>query len=177
MMKKLFIPLIICTIIFPLTVYGQDNVNVKELVQKQIAAAKQRMSNKNITKADGVITSNPEVNIADTKIERIDTPLNKIIFLAVSAIIIFYFVGYRRRKTKIKNTNTELKKNIQLIREEKFIKPIDPRLKKIRTTLCLNSQYLNHNEKEITQAAKKYNISTTELLLAAKFRNHSLRTN
>lgn len=94
--------------------------------------------------------------------------------LGFFSVIVMSFVAVRRSKLNKKHVpKNDFKENIKLVRAEKFIKPIDPDLKKIRTNLTLTSKYLNTSEHYVTETAKKYSLAKTEIMLAAKFRNQS----
>ena len=106
----------------------------------------------------------------------------KLIILGAFSVSVLSFVGIRRsRQVKpvpVKSkTENDFKKNIQLMREERFIKPIDPKLKEIRTNLYLDSRYLNQSNAILTETARSLNIAKTELILASRFNRHSMRVN
>ena len=60
------------------------------------------------------------------------------------------------------------------MREEKFIKEIDPKLKEIRTRLTLTSVVLNE-DKQISAAARRSQIGKEEILLASRMRSHEMQ--
>lgn len=174
------IPVIL--LVFSLFIYGQEvipnnEINVREIVQQQIDNARKRESKAKVyllaEKNDAV-----KQNVNTTsQFFADDVTLQKIGFLILFSISIFSYIAIRRKKISGSNGNNTLKKNIKLMREEKFIKPIDPKLKKIRTSLCLTSKNLNASERDITDTAKKYNIAKSELLLAAKFNKQTAGLN
>jgi len=170
-----------------------NSVNVKKIVQQQIEEARKKEQASKQKKVEPITTTkseNKEVPITSShkksyvKSEPLlttitnflmkNTEIIKYSVLAFFSVVILSFVAVRRTKH---NNEPEVKKdfktNIQLVREEKFIKPIDPDLKKIRTNLCLTSKYLNTSEQLVTQTAKKYSLAKTEIMLAAKFRNQT----
>lgn len=174
------IPVIL--LVFSLFIYGQEvipdnEINVREIVQQQIDNARKRESKAKVyllaEKNDAV-----KQNVNTTSQFFVDdVTFQKIGFLILFSISIFSYIAIRRKKISGSNGNNILKKNIKLMREEKFIKPIDPKLKKIRTSLCLTSKNLNASERDITDTAKKYNIAKSELLLAAKFNKQTAGLN
>ena len=178
MIKRIGILILLCLFVSAQTNKSDENINIKELVQKQIKEAKKKGNeNKIINSVEKTPIEERQtkyVNVAET-----DNPLlGKIIVLSSFSTILLSIVVFRRkRRNKSSGPIIDLKANVKLMREEKFIKPIDPKLKKIRTNLCLNSKYLNNNDVDITSTARKYNIAKTELVLAARFRNEILKAN
>ena len=163
----------------------EGEVNVHQLVQKQIENVKTKEENQIQEK------QTPEIQISkqqpviqpvvreESKTQSISsssgfTPFEmKLVILGSFSSLVLFVVGIRRiKKNKFETKNTpdaEFKKNIQMVRAEKFIRPIDPKLKKIRTNLYLNTRYLNETNSSVSDAAKKLNIAKTELILAARF--------
>ncbi|WKZ70152.1 MAG: hypothetical protein QY331_02640 [Melioribacteraceae bacterium] len=175
MIQKVIILIALMVIINAQELAVDNSVNVREIVQKQIEEAKKKEAKavKHIPASMKPVkmVEKPVINIQTTDY----TLIGKIVVLGLSATIILSVVAIRRRKLRSHTSSSDLKTNIQLMRQEKFIKPIDPKLKKLRTNLCLNSKYLNNSESDITNAARKYNIAKTELLLAARLRNQTLK--
>lgn len=154
-----------------------DNVDVKEIVEKQIAEAKKKMRNDYSPYAEIAVVQ--EKNRAQKyssglNINSIET---RILILVGFTVLVFSFVAVRRYKKSDEKETEKLKKNIQLMRQEKFIRPIDPKLKKLRTNLFLNSRYLNEDHESLSNTARRYNIAKTELILASRFRRETLRAN
>lgn len=174
------IPVIL--LVFSLFIYGQEvipdnEINVRDIVQQQIDNARKRESKAKVyllAEKNDVVKQN--VNTT-SQFFADDVTLQKIGFLILFSISIFSYIAIRRKKISGSTGDNTLKKNIKLMREEKFIKPIDPKLKKIRTSLCLTSKNLNASERDITDTAKKYNIAKSELLLAAKFNKQTAGLN
>lgn len=171
---------ILLFILFPLfaqTELSEDEVSVKEIVEQQISEAKKKMQNNDLSY--GEIAAIQEKN----KTERLNSRLNinsietRILILVGFSIFVFSFVAVKRYKKSDKKETDKLKKNIQLMRQEKFIRPIDPKLKKLRTNLFLNSRYLNEDYESLSNTARKHNIAKTELILASRFRKEILRAN
>lgn len=154
---------------------GEADVNVKEIVEQQISEAKKKMEKQNLLNTD--IMTLPKEQKTESLLGKLD--INSIetraLVLSGFSILVFSFVAVRRYKKKDRPDTNQLKKNIQLMREEKFIRPIDPRLKKIRTNLFLNSRYLNEDCNSLSNTARRYNIAKTELILASRFKKETLR--
>ncbi len=82
------------------------------------------------------------------------------------------FVGVRRAaKKKQSEKVNELKRNIRMMREEKVIMLDDTERKMVRESLSNPSRKLVQDERFITSAAKKFNISKGEIELAARVRS------
>ena len=82
------------------------------------------------------------------------------------------FVGIRRAaKKKQSDKVNELKRNIRMMREEKVIMLDDTERKMVRESLSNPSRKLVQDERFITSAAKKFNISKGEIELAARVRS------
>ena len=175
MIRKVIILIAFVVMVNAQEVAVDNTVNIREIVQQQIEEAKK----KEVKPIKQIPASMKPVKIVEKPVINLQTQdyslISKIIALGLSSTIILSVVAIRRRKLKNNNNSSDFKSNIQLMRQEKFIKPIDPKLKKIRTNLCLNSKYLNHSENDITNAARKYNIAKTELLLAARLKNQTLK--
>ena len=161
---------------------SNDSLNLQSIVQKQIETAKLKNSIPVIlntaeesttpVKKTIVVKSNP-VNTS-TSVSSEWTYKGIIMFIGTAAV--FVWLGFRRRKrNKILKTNS-LKENIKLMREEKFIKEIDPKLKDIRTKLILTSVVLNE-DKIINAAARKSQIGKEEIILASRIRSREMQFN
>lgn len=185
--------------LFVLTTFAQSDlsssVDVKQIVRQQIEEARKKeleastaekeekvipKEKKNIEAAIPEVHKQAQKNGEDvfTKTSNFITNNPGVIKYAIIiffSIIVTSFVAVRRVKLNKKPAvGNDFKTNIKLVREEKFIKPIDPDLKKIRTNLCLTSRYLNTSDQFVTETAKKLNLAKTEIMLAAKFsRNQS----
>lgn len=177
-MKRIF--LIMVLILLHVSAQEQaveKEIDIKEIVEKQIEAAKVKMSQGEINQAAITIKhsekSEIEKVLAFLQNNSIET---KVVILFFFSTIVFSFVAVRRINKKNRTQTNDLKKNVQLMREQKFIKPIDPKLKKLRTNLFLTSRYLEDNS-SLSNTARKYNIAKTELILASRFRKETLRAN
>ena len=126
-----------------------DSLNLQSIVQKQIEEAKMKNS-------VPVILKNTEANLESIGNSKILKPelkqssssgwIYKSIIMLVGIIAVSGWLVYRRiNRKKVMKVN-DFKKNIKLMREEKFIKEIDPRLKDIRTKLILISVILNEDK-------------------------------
>lgn len=177
-MKRIF--LIVLLILLHLSAQEQaveKEVDVKEIVEKQIEAAKIKMNQSEIKLT--AITIQPAGKNETGKVLAFlqnNSIEAKAAILFSFSTIVFSFVAVRRIKKRKRAHTNDLKKNIQLMREQKFIKPIDPKLKKLRTNLFLTSRYLEDNS-SLSNTARKYNIAKTELIIASRFRKETLRAN
>lgn len=177
MKSTLVILLFILSPLFAQSELSEDKINVKEIVEKQISEAKKKLQNDDLSFAEiAAINENNKTERYNSgfDINSIETRLS---ILAGFSIFVFSFVAVKRYKKSDKKETDKLKKNIQLMRQEKFIRPIDPKLKKLRTNLFLNSRYLNEDHESVSSTARRYNIAKTELILASRFRKETLRVN
>jgi hypothetical protein len=164
------------------TVYkaqSSETNEIKLLVQQQIEEAKKK---NDLAQAQ---TASVEVKpvSAPVKTEKAkpvehelfssDIIIKSGIMLAAT-IGVLIWLGIRKTKKNLKTKDNQFKKNIKLMREEKFIKEIDPKLKEIRTKLTLTSVVLNE-EKQVTAAARKSQIGKEEILLASRIRTHEIQ--
>lgn len=177
-MKKIFLLILLSLIVIPEKNFCEDNVNIKELVMKQIAEAKAKNSQFDAATVSDDNQPKQKSSKAGGSLFNYNSLSFKMIVLAGFSVVVLSFVAVRRRRLFYnKLSSAELKRNIKLVREEKFIKPIDPKLKMIRTALCLNTKHLNKTDKSLTAEAKKYNLAKTELVLAEKFAKQNARFN
>ena len=158
-----------------------EKIDIRSIVQRQIDEAKKRDSLKQSYTENTVKEEQPAMvvknaSIANVKQSELGISYEVVILLA-SSIIIFSSVFVRRKVKKSKAPQKKLKKNISLMREEKFIKKIDPKLKRIRTNLCLNSRYLNEQDENLTVTAKKFQIAKGEILLASRLNDQLVNQN
>jgi hypothetical protein len=161
--------------------YAQESEanSVKMLVRQQIAEAKK----KNMAP----VAVENEIKTVEKPVRKIKAELKSspwflneyfikgmIMLIAVAGV--FGWLKIREARRQKQKLNNLFKKNIKLMREEKFIKEIDPKLKQIRTRLTLTSVVLNE-EKKVTAAAKKSQIGKEEIRLASRIRSHELQYN
>ena len=154
-----------------------DSTDVKYLVQKQIEEAKKK---------------NAEVEDIDYQVPVTKTPAKKAVvetnlvigipgeyfykglIMLTGAFMAFLWLAMRKTKREKVFQKNQFKKNIKLMREEKFIKEIDPKLKEIRTRLTLTSVVLNE-DKQISAAARRSQIGKEEIILASRMRSHEMQ--
>ncbi len=172
---------IIMTVLLTLVIYSNigaqnaDSIDVKYLVQKQFEEAK-RKSLAEVAKNEKseVITAKNSI-VTETGLTGIpDDYFYKGLVMLTGTAVAFSWVKLRRFKRKKVFKNSQFKKNVKLMREEKFIKEIDPKLKEIRTKLTLTSVILNE-DKKISAAARKSQIGKEEILLASRIRSHEMQ--
>jgi hypothetical protein len=164
-----------------------DSVNIREMVQQQIVAAKKKMLegkattpqvlNSNLKKVLKENDNEKSFNILETIkvfIAKSNEDFARVILLGGSTFLVFGTVLIRRIKIKKRSiSRRKLVKNINSIREEKIVLKDDPKLKNVRTKLKNNPEhYSEENSFDVT--AKELNISKGELLLAAKIKSYEL---
>jgi len=160
------------------TAVSSDSVNIKEMVLKQIEAAKEKSS---ISAA--VIVKTPEVKLgvpADAQQSSVEEnriihvlnnmPLHIKLFLSLSAIILLAIVFRRVLLSFGKKTTTTIKDKIALLREEKVGSKENPKLKASREQLMNSKILFDATDKEISRAAKDLKIAKGEFLLAARLK-------
>lgn len=164
-----------------------DSVNISQIVQAQIAAARKEETEKK---------SQPVVNIQAKKVEkaknswtnifvelRKNIPLSNDNFMKAVILIAFSFMAFivvflRRLKNKLhkpskkEKSSDSLKKNISILREEKPLKiKYKKKLKLIRSKLSKNYS-MNPTSESLTRTARELNIAKGEVLLAARIKAH-----
>ena len=174
-MKRIIVYIVISLTLTCKLVAGElDSLSVRDIVQAQIAEAKAKQS-KVVQPESKTIEVQQVNNVTKASIEGGSFEVNPIVYKIM--ILLFFstgiaaFVYYKRKKNADILKKIELKKNIQMMRQEKFIKRIDPRLKQIRTSLCLNSSLLN-GKPAVTNTAKKLQIGHEELFLASRIKQY-----
>lgn len=174
-MKRDIVYIVISLILTGNLIAGElDSLSVRDIVQAQIAEAKAKQSNA-VQPEPEQIKSRQINKVMKASIEADGYEVNPIVYKIM--ILLFFsagiaaFVYYKRKKNAEILEKIELKKNIQMMRHEKFIKRIDPRLKQIRTSLCLNSSMLN-GKPAVTKTAKKLQIGHEELFLASRIKQY-----
>jgi hypothetical protein len=148
---------------------NSDSIDIRGMVKKQIQEAQskdEQIRNLRLQKQ----STQKEVNFISEVINESDTYLVRVLILISFATIVFSFVFIRRIKKRNKIVENNLKRNIYLLREEKFVKKIDPKVRKIRTNLCMKYSHLDHQRK-IDNTAKKLNIAKGEIILASRLKN------
>lgn len=99
---------------------------------------------------------------------------SKVAILSGAAVIAIGFISFRRIKFSKKSGVNKLKKNINLMREEKFVRSTDKKLSQLRSKLRMNAEYFSMKENSVSAKAKGLNISKGELMLAAKIKSFEL---
>ncbi len=175
MIKRILISLLLfCALgIGAVMAQANDNVDVKAIVKNQISAARAKEKEKVSTNTN-ISTEFAAANVKESGSSTLFIKLSILVFAGIIAT--FWVIKRRSDEQKIKNVQ-QLKKNIKLVREEKFIKEIDPKLKAIRTSLYLNSSNLNPVGKGVSQRAKALQIAKGELLLASRIRLYTTENN
>ena len=156
---------------------SSDSVDLKYLVQKQIEEAKKKNTIAPETEYQTPIVKTPVKNAVIETNHTIGIPdsyFYKGLILLLGAVAAFSWVSMRNSQRKKVYQKNQFKRNIKLMREEKFIKEIDPKLKEIRTRLTLTSVVLNEDNK-VSAAARRSQIGKEEILLASRIRSREMQ--
>lgn len=179
--RKYFIVILTAVLLnlFNTKVYTQavDSVDVSQIVQNQIEEAKKKSSTVVLHNSRSSIVEVPVKGVIIKTKEILGIPEDyfyKGLVLVVGAFAIGIWYLIRQQKYHRAIRNNSFKTNIKMMREEKFIKEIDPRLRQIRTNLTLTSAILKEDQ-QVTAAAKKSRIGKEEILLASRIRSHELQ--
>ena len=173
-----------------------DSVDIRQMVEEQISAIKIRQLEKakkseNIAEKSETSLTSKDENRSDlfyiytslvSTLERIKTSLlsldvmnNKFSILGFATILIFSVVIIRRKiLSRQKDNKNSLKENIRLLREEKAVKKLNPKLTDVRNSLIRDSLTFANPKAGISKIAKELNIAKGEILLAAKLKSHEL---
>lgn len=164
---------------------GGDEIDLKELVQQQVEASKQKQLNDfmsaslhEIISVEGKEGNTFDGTTLNSAIVFGVADLSVVIFLIAVAISVFVIVinRLRNRKSKVKDDSMPvfsvdlLKKNIAMIRNE------DPVLNRTESYLSdkrknLKNVPLNNLKKDISATAKKLQLSKGEILLSSNIKN------
>ena len=173
-----------------------DSVDIRQMVEEQISAIKIRQleeakKSENIAEKSETSLTSKDENRSDlfyiytslvSTLERIKTSLlsldvmnNKFSILGFATILIFSVVIIRRKiLSRQKDNKNSLKENIRLLREEKAVKKLNPKLTDVRNSLIRDSLTFANPKAGISKIAKELNIAKGEILLAAKLKSHEL---
>lgn len=164
-----------------------DSINISKLVQMQILAAQKKENekiNKTILNVETKKVEQPnKLNVNFLfEVRKIiplsDIDLLKTMIIFSFSIIVFSAVFIKRKisnKKSKKNKSTGLKKNISLMRQEKPIKVGKPdKFKKSVRKKLLISAPAKLSTESISKAAKEFQISKGEILLASRIKNFEL---
>lgn len=177
-----------------------DSLIISSIVSKQIAEAllKQQQSIQNViietdsTNETAEHKENDSLNIAivppsvntgqniESKAGGIQTVLEnesgidyRIALLSSAVLLAAGIVSIRRIKLSRKSLKG-LKNNINLMREEKIVKPADKKLSQLRSKLKKSTEQLGSLDEAVSLTAKNLNIAKGELMLAAKIKSFEL---
>lgn len=161
-----------------------DSVNIRQLVADQIEQARKKQitmeSLPKVAVSPAISTGNYETvkkylnNMPGYLNASFDMVMEISLMGIISilaALLIFLIRGHHKKRIKTRKT---LKDNIKLLREEKLFVKNNPRLSKIRNELGKSPATYNYSKEKISNAAKDWNISKGEILLAAKIKAHEL---
>lgn len=179
-----------------------DSISISSIVSKQIAeallkqqqqipnviaekdTAKEKAEDLNTKKdslniavvpASNIIKHNPgtELNITKTDSENESGIDFRVAIFSTAVLLAAGIVSIRRIKLGRKSLKG-LKNNINLMREEKIIKPADKKLSQLRSKLKKSTEQLGSLDEAVSLTAKNLNIAKGELMLAAKIKSFEL---
>lgn len=162
---------------------GEDEVNVAEMVEKQIAIAQAKQwenkvkpleQKKTVSAASKIETKNDWFISAALQLGVRPEMFTKIEIMFASVMLVFGSVVARRLVLKRSGKSNNLKSNIQSLRLEKSIVKKETKLKSIRENLLKSSIHLSNAEGSLTQKAKELKIAKGEIILAAKIKSYEL---
>jgi hypothetical protein len=157
---------------------SSDTVKISDLVEKQIASAREKQLQSQFYKSDSV---RPTISVIEkSNFEQIpvvtgnssilNQPLHVQLF-GICSIAVILFVLIRRVGFIYKRSSRlSQKKNIQMLREEKITSSPLPKLQYSRRNLRNSELVLKGSEKHISRTAKDLKIAKGELVLAARLK-------
>ncbi len=149
-----------------------DSVNLQEIVRQQIEAAKLKNSaaeQSEVYKASGPVELLPVQTEANNNIFS-KIPLQRLIFLTGSVLIISALVLRRTLISLKQKSSKELKTNIAALREEKVAIRRNLKLSDIRKKLRGRKSIFDASDTQISKLAKQLKVSKGELLLASRLK-------
>lgn len=165
----------------------KDSIDIHAIVEKQIAAARERALNEILnpkplaaeTKKETVVAKTVKKEINATK-QANANPLITFILAqpwqyTVFALVSFFIIGFVLARRVIvsftRSSKKALKQKIGMMREEKVgSSKSDPKLAKTRKMLKDNLEIFQQANKQIDKKAKQMNLAKGELLLAARLK-------
>lgn len=166
---------------------SKDSIDIHAIVEKQIAAARERALNEILNPKPVVAETKKETVVAKTVKKEINAtkqananPLITFILAqpwqyTVFALVSFFIIGFVLARRVIvsftRSSKKVLKQKIGMMREEKVGgSKSNPKLAKTRKMLKDNLEIFQQANKQIDKKAKQMNLSKGELLLAARLK-------
>ena len=161
---------------------GTDSVNISQMVQAQIEAARKKQLEQQSQSSLPVVLkakenkAGEETTFAEMRkmIPLSDNLIMKFFILGSAGFLASIFIFIRRLQSKKKSVNCDLKKNIKLLREEKIFSPKDKKLSGLRTKLAGAPSTFELSNKAVARNAREMNIAKGEIYLAAKIKSHEM---
>ncbi|MHB8578626.1 MAG: hypothetical protein ACYDA4_02055 [Ignavibacteriaceae bacterium] len=158
-----------------------DTVNISQIVAAQIDAARKKeeqIKNNPVQVVPSNISENTNpasLNHYEDLKTRFAIPkdiMMKASILASASFLSASIIFIRRRKVKRKKqpANKNLKENIKSLREEKIQNKGSSKLSSVRNRLSENTPVHNLTPNDISNTAKRLNISKEEILLAQRLK-------
>ncbi len=103
--------------------------------------------------------------------------LLKFLIITTAGIAAFGYVFYRRKKLGEGSNSNLLKSKIELIKKEKLVYRMDPKLRIVRNKLLETVSPNSLKYETIKEHAKRLNIGQEEILLAARLNLYKSKNN
>lgn len=189
-MKKLIPIFIILFAILSLNLFAQDNnIDVKELVKKQVQIAKEKAEKERKAQAKSnsdnqvdqskIVTENNVVQNEKVIPDLISDPtsfvLSFIMLDGLGILFILFIILKRKKKEKEQLQNTLFRRNVKSIRENRIPDREKDILSNLRKKIVSALVTTKIDDYVITNAAREYSISKGEIYLAAKIKELELR--
>lgn len=189
-MKKLIPLIIILFAFFSLNVFAQENnIDVKELVKKQVQIAKEKAEkerktqvksnyDKQVDQSKFVIENNAVKNesvIPDLISNPTSFVLSFIMLDGLGILFILFIILKRKKKEKEQIKNTIFRRNVKSIRENRIPDREKDLLSNLRKKIVSALVTTKIDDYVITNAAREYSISKGEIYLATKIKELELR--
>lgn len=154
----------------------QDTISISDMVNKQIEIARLKSEFNSHSASVTPKVEEEVVEIVTVKAEPsnkliellVNIPIQYILFISFSSLIIFFVIGRRIMLSFKKRTKRALKKKISALREEKVITVANPKLQITRKKL--KGRIRENSIKSINKIAKELSISKGEVQLATRLK-------
>lgn len=154
----------------------QDTISISDMVNKQIEIARLKREFNSHSASVTPKVEEEVVEIVTVKAEPsnkliellVNIPIQYILFISFSSLIIFFVIGRRVMLSFKKRTKRALKKKISALREEKVVTVANPKLQITRKKL--KGRIRENSIKSINKIAKELSISKGEVQLATRLK-------
>lgn len=145
----------------------KEKVNIKNIVKNEASIAREKELREN--KENAVIN---KTTVLDSE-ANYTLSTNVIVFIAASLFIILFFL-WRGQLPQGRGLSSDLKKNINLLRQEKLVVEKTGRKKAKRIRLIADSAKNGTKEIALSPRAKEMGVSEGEVLLAARIKSYEM---